>query len=124
MINIKAYGQPKPSGMVRSRKCLGLIHQIVSQLKQDKVVTAGEIIETKRVYDVVVDQKLLSKWDRDATRRDEFGVTKSIGDLLGGHGLGLRKSGRTGKYVMPDVLPKVSGDSVIAEAVYAVAAVK
>ncbi len=48
--------------------------------------------------------------------KDEDGLAKAIGDVLGKHALNLNRKGRA--FVMPEVLPKVLGDGSLSEPVY------
>lgn len=71
----------------------------------------GEVAEA-------IGPKIAAEWfKRDNGRIDEGGPTRSIGDLLGKHGLHLRLR-RRGVYVFPNKLPVVENDCMYVHAVY------
>jgi len=106
---------------IRKRKNLSNITEWLQEQIDKGVYEVGSIITAKMVYALIPDDLIEEWFDRDEARVDDHGPTRSIGDLIGAHGLNLRKadnSTKCKKYVIPSKLPVVENDCLYEEAVY------
>lgn len=102
----------------RQWKNVGLLNKTLQELKERGLIQPGGDIDTAVIAQIIRDNNLHTNWDLALKPEDEHGLIRSIGDTIGGHGLGLAKQGRSRHYIMPDILPRTKGDEVIEEAVY------
>ena len=101
---------------IRKRKNLSRITNILEQAMKDGIIEPGSIIDTRNLSDALGDEA--SQWfNRSYERGDENGPTRALGDLIGGHGLHLRRVAPC-RYLIPTKLPTVSNDHLTEEAVY------
>jgi hypothetical protein len=108
----------KGSGVfIRKRKNLSKIVRVLEEGIRQGAIKPGDVLDTAVLARTVLASSVNNWFDRDGLRADEHGPTRSIGDLLGGHGLYLRKVGNR-KYLMPEKLPIVEHDRLYAEAEY------
>ena len=102
---------------IRKRKNLSNIYEVLKFGLENGNIKEGTILDTRELVNGVL-RDFVDKWfDRASLRGDDAGPTRSVGDLLGKHGLNLRKV-RNRQYVMPFELPVVEDDKVLKEAVY------
>jgi hypothetical protein len=101
--------------VLRQRHGIGVIHALLTSLMATARRKPGDRISTAQIRQILEDSKI-------------GGIAHSshaIGDVLGKSGLALRwkraPSGRGLLFELPEELPVVQGDSVIKEALYAVA---
>jgi hypothetical protein len=103
--------------IISKRKNLSNVHGILVEAFAKKYFSPGDFITSSMIVEAI-GPKIAAEWfRRDNGRADENGPSKSIGDLLGGHGLQLRLHKR-GIYVFPNKLPVVENDCMYVLAVY------
>lgn len=100
---------------IRKRKNLSWITELLATLQQT-VIKPGQVIDTRQLAIALGDEVNLV-FDRKDERGDDTGPTRALGDLIGGHGLCLRKVAPS-RYLMPTKLPIVQNDRLIEEAQY------
>lgn len=103
---------------LRTRKNLGAIHRLLTELHGRNKLLAGDTFTASQLLATISPEDIDRLWDRDPEARDDSGPAKAMGDILGGHGLRLRRQCARGKFIMPKKLPVVVGDSVTADAIY------
>jgi len=101
---------------IRKRKNLSRTVEILSVALTKGIVPPGGIINTRNLV-IALGEEVNILFDRQYERGDEDGPSRSLGDLIGGHGLCLRRVAPC-KYLMPSKLPVVVSDHLIEEAVY------
>lgn len=105
--------------VLSSRKNLGLVYALLVDLLDKGELKPGGIVDTDVLWRIVRDAGLADKWKRAFTRQDDLGVKRAIGDIIGGSGFRFKKiDGCHGKYLMPDILPKIVDDCMIEPPVY------
>lgn len=85
--------RPKP------RKNLDIVARVVNFIKANGI----EEFPVTMVEDIIKACDWENRWERDPLAKDDFGLRKSLGDLLGGHGLGLQTkwNGKMKYYIVP-----------------------
>ena len=102
---------------IKSRKNLNVVGEIITKIKNKKDGRKpGSIITSREVEDVVRKSNLTHLWQSSGSSKDTLGLRRSIGDLLGGHGLGLKKTKKG--YVIPNRMPVLDGDDLVEKAIY------
>lgn len=100
-----------------TRKNLSNIHAALTKMLRNKQIKPGDRISSSFVVSVIGIETCNQWFNRADWRCDDVGPARSIGDLLGGHGLQLRKS-KPGVYVVPSKLPVIKNDCLLEHAVY------
>jgi hypothetical protein len=121
MFNFSSIGtdtKNNPTPALRRRKNLGLIHKLLTEMQTKGLLKPDDVIHTKDIEQVIKDSKLSENWNRSDNAGDDHGLVRSLSDLIGGHGLRLKKLSANKQYRMPKKLPTVRGDCVLTEAVY------
>lgn len=106
---------------LRRRKNASNFHGILTEAQKAGIYKCGDIIDTADIAKMVGEERLEQWFKRDAKRKDGYGPTKSIGDVVGGHALKLQKTKppKDRMYVFPLVLPVVDDhNNIWAEAIY------
>ncbi len=108
---------PQPVEFITRRKGMEVVHNVLSAALRSGVIKPDGYIWTKQLERTLQRNGLAELWNRDPNRKDDNGFQKTLGDLLGGHGMRLRRKA-PGCYIMPKVLPEIRGDCMIKEAAY------
>jgi hypothetical protein len=108
--------QPAAKG---GRKNMGIVLECLTAAIKELGWKPGDRFEGCVIAKVLKDSGLDIRWQLTDTPGDTHGLARAIGDLLGGHGMHLRRpDGTRGIYIVPDELPVVENDCMIKPAVY------
>ena len=102
---------------LRSRKNLGQINDVISEAFDSGAIKPDCVIYSRGLREMLGEETIAKMFTRSGYCGDDHGPTRSLGDLLGGHGMGFRKVG-VGKFLCPQKLPVISGNTVYEEPVY------
>jgi len=105
---------------IRRRKNLYKIWEFLNIAITENHYKPGEVVRSDFVWACMEDSGYSNMFQRDDSgiRGDEFGPVRSIGDLLGRHGLRLTRVGNK-RYKLPNSLPVVNKyNELTQEAVY------
>jgi len=104
-------------GFIRKRKNIGVLHAYLSAGLDSGYYKPGCLLYTAGIANDLVASGHDKHWKRNPLRADDYGLQRSVGDCLGGHGFHLKKI-RESVYEMPVKLPEVVGDKIVSEAIY------
>ena len=91
---------------------------MLQEAKERGIYKSNDVIDTKGLARAI-GAETLGEWFNQAFGRcDDTGPTRSLGDLVGGHGLHLQKLGGARKYRFPEELPEVMHNCMYTPAVY------
>jgi hypothetical protein len=108
--------QPVAKG---GRKNMGIVLECLAAAIKELNWKPGDRFESCTIARVLKDSGLDTKWRLTSTPGDPHGLTRSVGDLLGRHGMQLRRpDGTRGIFIIPNELPVVKDDRMVKPAVY------
>ncbi len=102
---------------ITSRKNLSSICGVLQESLDGGHLQPGMLFTARNVADAI-GEKQLDIWFVRKSLMDNSGPTRSIGDLLGSHGLMLNRGYKRGTFVFPNKLPVVENDCMYEHAVY------
>lgn len=100
------------------RKNGDVVLRIVRAMSAKGLLVPGDVFSSSTVAKVVIHNGLDILWDRDDGRKDEHGMSRLIGDILGGHSWKLKRLSKK-KFLAPKTWPVLDDIcGVLEEAVY------